>query len=96
MGPVDSRNLYQAQLQQLSSALSIAWDVFGTGKTVVRSGYGLFYDAFSQDMFLGHLPYPPFFDPGPAYNNIGPKPIVSATANRHNRLRGTRVCRAKL
>jgi len=27
---------------------------------------------------LGHLPYPPYFDPGPAYNPIGPNPIYSA------------------
>ncbi len=31
-------------------------------------------------MVLGHLPYAPFFDPGPAYNNIGPAPILSTSA----------------
>ena len=40
----------------------------------------MFFDAFSQDMVLGHLPYSPFFDPGPAYNNIGPDPILSTSA----------------
>jgi hypothetical protein len=54
--------------------------VTGKGKTVVRAGYGLFFDSFSQDMVLGHLPYAPFFDPGPAYNNIGPAPILSTGA----------------
>jgi len=29
-------------------------------------------------MFLGHLPYPTFYAPGPAYNNIGPNPIGQA------------------
>jgi hypothetical protein len=38
----------------------------------------MFYDAFSQDFFLGHLPYPPFYAPGPAYNPVGPAPILSA------------------
>jgi len=47
---------------------------------VLRAGYGIFFDAFSQDMALGHLPYAPFFDPGPAYNNIGPAPILSTGA----------------
>ena len=37
----------------------------------------MFYDAFSQDMVMGHLPYSPYFDPGPAYNNVGPDPILS-------------------
>jgi len=70
--------LYQPDHKNFAPRLSIAWDVFGSGKTVVRSGFGMFYDAFSQDFFLGHLPYPPFFDPGPAYNNIGPFPIIPA------------------
>ncbi len=47
----------------------------------MRAGYGLFFDAFSQDMMLGHLPYPTFFAPGPAYNNIGPDPVQMANLN---------------
>ena len=70
--------LYRPDYKNFAPRLSVAWDVFGTGRTVVRSGYGIFFDAFSQDFFLGHLPYPPFFDPGPAYNNIGPDPIIPA------------------
>src|SRR5271170_1097086 len=73
--------LYQPDYKNFAPRLSIAWDVFGSGRTVVRSGFGMFYDAFSQDLFLGHLPYPPFFDPGPAYNNIGPSPIIPAAAS---------------
>jgi hypothetical protein len=30
-------------------------------------------------MFLGHLPYPAFYAPGPAYANFGPDPITEAT-----------------
>jgi hypothetical protein len=52
----------------------------GKGTSVIRAGYGIFFDSFSQDMVLGHLPYAPFFDPGPAYNNIGPAPILSTGA----------------
>jgi hypothetical protein len=32
-------------------------------------------------MMLGHLPYPTFYAPGPAYNNIGTAPIQQATLN---------------
>ncbi len=71
-------NLYNPDRKDFAPRASIAWDTRGTGKTVIRAGWGMFYDAFSQDMALGHLPYPPYFDPGPAYNPIGPSPIYSA------------------
>jgi hypothetical protein len=81
VGPGGLSNVYQPDYKNFSPRVAIAWDVFGTGKTVVRSGYGLFFDAFSQDMLLGHLPYPTFYAPGPAYNNIGPDPVQMANAN---------------
>jgi len=73
--------LYNPDKKDFAPRVSMAWDVTGKGKTVVRAGFGMFYDAFSQDMVLGHLPFSPFFDPGPAYNNIGPAPINSSAAN---------------
>lgn len=70
--------LYNPDYKDFAPRLSIAWKMNDSGKTVLRAGWGMFYDAFSQDMVLGHLPYAPFFDPGPAYNNIGPSPILAA------------------
>jgi hypothetical protein len=72
--------LYQPDYKNFAPRVSAAWNAFGNGSTVVRAGFGLFFDAFSQDFFLGHLPYPPFFDPGPAYNPIGPAQILPASA----------------
>ena len=73
--------LYNPDKKDFAPRVSLAWDVTGKGKTVIRTGWGMFYDAFSQDMVLGHLPYSPYFDPGPAYNNIGPAAINSTGAN---------------
>ncbi len=73
--------LYNPDKKNFAPRVSAIWDVTGKSSTVIRAGFGLFFDSFSQDMALGHLPYAPFFDPGPAYNNIGPKPILSAGAN---------------
>ena len=69
-------SLYNPDKKDFAPRASIAWDVTGKGQTVIRAGYGLFFDAFSQDMVLGHLPYAPYFDPGPAYNPIGSRPIL--------------------
>ena len=71
-------SLYHPDRKNFAPRLSFAWDTTGKGTTVVRAGWGIFYDAFSQDTFLGHLPYPPFYDPGPAYNPVGPAQIVPA------------------
>lgn len=81
VGPGGFSNLYKPDYKNFAPRLSVAWDVFGRSKTVVRAGYGVFFDAFSQDMMLGHLPYPTFYAPGPAYNNIGPFPVQEGLLN---------------
>ena len=71
VGTTGLSRLYNPDHKDFSPRASIAWDITGKGKTVVRVGAGLFYDAFSQDIFLGHLPYPAYYAPGPAYGNFG-------------------------
>lgn len=75
LGLVQTPQLYERDLNNFSPRVSIAWDVNGKGKTVVRAGWGLFYDAYSQDFFVGQLPFNTF-NPGPAYNPIGSDPIL--------------------
>jgi outer membrane receptor protein involved in Fe transport len=61
--------LYPKDLNNFSPRISLAYDLTGKGHTVVRAGWGVFYDAFSQDFFLGQLPWNTF-NPGPAYNDL--------------------------
>jgi hypothetical protein len=67
--------LYPRDLNNFAPRASAAWDVFGNASTVVRAGWGLYYDAFSQDFFVGQLPFNTF-NSGPAYNGIGPDAIT--------------------
>jgi hypothetical protein len=78
---VGQGRLYQPDYNNWAPRVSVAWDLTGKGKTVVRAGYGIFYDGFSQDLFVGHLPLNAGFAPGPAYSGFGPNPISSAGAN---------------
>ncbi len=72
---VPAGQLYNKDYNNFAPRLSFAYDLTGKGTTVVRGGWGVFYDAFAQDIFLGHFPWNCFFCPGPAYAGIGPAAI---------------------
>jgi hypothetical protein len=76
---VRTGQLYGKDLNNFAPRLAFAYDVAGKGRTVIRGGWGLFYDAFSQDMFLGHLPWNCVFCPGPAYPGLGPQALATGS-----------------
>jgi hypothetical protein len=73
-----TNQLYNKDYNNFAPRIGLAYDVAGKGRTVIRAGWGLFYDAFAQDIFLGHVPYNCAFCPGPAYTGTGPAPITSS------------------
>ncbi len=61
--------LYDKDFDNFGPRASLVWDLKGDGRTVLRAGWGLYYDAFSQDFFVGQLPFNTF-NPGAAYNDV--------------------------
>ncbi len=71
--------LYDKDYNNFAPRVSFDYDITGKGRTVVRAGWGLFYDAFAQDIFIGHAPYNCAFCPGAAYTGQGPAAIQNAS-----------------
>jgi len=74
VGLVHRDPLYDKDFHNFSPRMSLAWDVTGKQKTVIRVGFGVFFDDFSQDAFTGQI-YENSFNAGVAYNAIGPDPV---------------------
>ncbi len=72
-------SLYPKDWHDFAPRLSVADDLLGNGKLVIRAGGGIFYDGPSQDFFVGNQAYNTNAgQAGPAFNGIGfASPVVS-------------------
>src|SRR5262249_40025774 len=73
--------LYPKDWNNFGPRVALSWNVRGDSRTVFRAGWGMYFDGFSQDFFVGQLPFNTS-NSGPAYNSVGPNPITfSSTAS---------------
>jgi len=72
-------SLYPKDWTNFAPRLSVADDLLGNGKLVIRAGGGIYYDGPSQDFFVGNQAYNTNAgEAGPAFNGIGfASPVVS-------------------
>jgi hypothetical protein len=65
----DVGGIYDGDHNNFAPRLGVAWDVFSNGKTVLRSGYGLFYETIIGNIPGNVMLNPPFL---PDYFNAFP------------------------
>jgi Carboxypeptidase regulatory-like domain/TonB-dependent Receptor Plug Domain/TonB dependent receptor len=85
----DVGSIYDPDHNNFAPRLGLAWDIFGKGKTVLRTGYGVFYETI-----IGNIPgnvmlnppfLPDFFNPFPGWPNaFAPSgfPVLTVTQQK--------------
>jgi outer membrane receptor protein involved in Fe transport len=71
--------LYSLDYKNFAPRLSLAYDAFGKGKTVIRAGWGMFYDSLYQSYFLTNSVNNSSYDYGPFLNPFGPAAVTLVT-----------------
>jgi hypothetical protein len=72
-----SGGLYQPDYKNFAPRLSVAYDLFGSAKTIVRAGVGMFYDSLYHSFFITNSVNNSVFAYGPLFNPFGPAPIIT-------------------
>jgi hypothetical protein len=71
-----SSGLYEPDYKNFAPRFSVAYDAIGSGKTVIRAGWGLFFDSLYQSYFLTNSVNNSSYAYGPFLNPFGPAAVT--------------------
>jgi len=80
-GEAPTRGLLPTKSLLVAPRLGLAWDIFGTGKTAVRGGLGLFYARERLSAGLGLGVSPPFSGTGTVQRTLDSNQVVTGDAD---------------
>jgi outer membrane receptor protein involved in Fe transport len=72
--------LYDPDYKNFAPRVSVAYDPFGSGKTVIRAGWGMFYDSLYHSYFLTNSVNNSSYAYGPLLNPFGPAAVTLVTS----------------
>jgi hypothetical protein len=81
-GMVSTNSLYPAERDALSPRVGVTWVPTDSRKTVIRAGYGLFYDMFAVAFFTANTGFANGGALGVGNNPGGDQPVFSITQRR--------------
>jgi hypothetical protein len=90
-GMVSTDSLYPAQKDAISPRVGITWVPSDSRKTVIRSGYGLFYDMFAVAFFTANTGFANGGALGVGNNPGGDQPVFSITQRRQTVVNGVPI-----
>jgi hypothetical protein len=71
-----SSGLYNSDYKNFAPRVGIVYDASGSGKTVIRAGWGIFYDSFYASQFLTNSINNSSYAYGPFLNPLGPGAVT--------------------
>lgn len=75
-------HIYKKDLNNFAPRISIAWDLTGSGKTAIRTSWGVYFDSPSLRLFSGLCPCSNSTNAGVTMNPVGSRPVFAISPSR--------------